>query len=166
MSGYPTPIDETNLNSICLLQKKFKKIIGLSDHSKTSVAAMTSCALGAKVIEKHIILDKSLGGVDSEFSIEPRQFKKMIKDCNQVYNSLGKGGFELKPSEEQNKIFRRSIYTIKKIKIGEKFSTKNIRVIRPGYGLEPKEFKKIINDGKSKFDLDIGTPISWNHIKF
>ena len=166
ISGYPTPLHESNLNTICMLQKRFKKFVGLSDHTKTSIAAMTSCALGVKVIEKHIILDRSFGGVDAEFSIEPKQFNKMIKDCNKVYDSLGEGSFELKPSEVKNKIFRRSIYSIKKIRIGEKFTNDNIKVIRPGYGLEPKELSKIIDKGKSKFDLDEGTPISWDHIKF
>ena len=161
ISGYPTPLNESNINTIPFLKKKFNKIIGLSDHTKSSIASMMACAVGAKVIEKHIILDRSDGGVDSDFSLEPSEFKLMIENCKQAFNCLGNPGFDIKPSEKLNLKFRRSIYASKDIRSGEHLSEDNIKVVRPGHGLDPSQYRKLLNGYKAINKIKFGTPINW-----
>ena len=157
-SGYPTPISESNLITITDLHKKFDAVIGLSDHTLGLTAAITSIALGAKVIEKHFTLDRTEGGADAEFSIEPDELAALCQECSSSWLSIGKVKDELQPSELQNIKFRRSIYAIKDIRKGEKFTTENIRKIRPGFGLHPKYYFEIL-DKISTVDIEAGTPM-------
>ena len=165
VSGYPTPISEINISNIKYFKKKFKVIVGLSDHTKSDIAAISAITLGARVIEKHLVLDRSEGGVDSEFSLEPQEFKKMIDNCRDAYESLGSPGFDLQKSEKANIIYRRSIYASKDIKKGEILSTTNIKVVRPGYGIEPKHYDNIVGVTKAKTEIPFGKPIIWNDIE-
>lgn len=159
VSGYPTPVEEINLDTITLLKKKFKCEIGLSDHTLGNTSAILSIALGAKVIEKHFTFDRSEGGPDAEFSMEPHELKDLSENISLAHKAIGVGSFEMKSAEESNIKFRRSIYVVNDIKKGDVFTKENIRRIRPGYGLEPKDYEKIIGL-KSKRDLEKGNPLT------
>ena len=158
VSGYPTPVEEINLDTITLLKKKFKCEIGLSNHTLGNTSAILSIALGAKVIEKHFTFDRSEGGPDAEFSMEPHELKDLSENISLAHKAIGVGSFEMKSAEESNIKFRRSIYVVKNIKEGETLTKDNVRRIRPGYGLKPKEYEKLIGSIANK-DLDKGTPL-------
>ncbi len=145
VSNYPSKISDFNLNNIKILKDKFNCKVGFSDHSIDNRVAIAAIVSGAEVIEKHIALDNQKAGFDIDFSLKGREIRKLRDDIDIAYKLLGKNRFFRNKSEKKSKIFRRSIFTIKDIKKGEKFSKKNIRVIRPGYGLAPKYFNKILN---------------------
>lgn len=162
-SAYPAPFNEVNLNTISDMEKKFKKIIGLSDHTRGISVPVAAVALGAKVIEKHFILDRKLGGPDAEFSLNSQEFRAMVKSVREVEEALGKITYTLSPKIIKNRNFQRSLFAVEDIAKGEKLTEKNIRSIRPGYGLSPKHFYDII--GKvAKKNIKKGTPLNWNLI--
>ena len=158
VSNYPSKNTDFNLNNIKILKNKFKCRVGLSDHSKDNRVAIAAIAAGAEVVEKHIALDKQKRGLDIEFSLKGKEIKKFKEDINLAYNLLGKKYFYRNKSEKKSKIFRRSIFATENIKKGEKFNNQNIRRIRPGYGLEPKYYEKLIGR-KSPITLDKGQPL-------
>jgi len=158
VSNYPSKNIDFNLNNIKILKNKFKCRVGLSDHSKDNRVAIAAVAAGAEVVEKHIALDKQKRGLDIEFSLKGKEIKKFKEDINLAYNLLGKNYFYRNKSEKKSKIFRRSIFATENIKKGEKFNNQNIRRIRPGYGLEPKYYEKLIGK-KSPITLDKGQPL-------
>ena len=158
VSNYPSKNIDFNLNNIKILKNKFKCRVGLSDHSKDNRVAIAAIAAGAEVVEKHIALDKQKRGLDIEFSLKGKEIKKFKEDINLAYNLLGKKYFFRNKSEKKSKIFRRSIFATENIKKGEKFNNQNIRRIRPGYGLEPKYYEKLIGR-KSPITLDKGQPL-------
>tara|TARA_B100000749_G_C18434776_1_gene469562 strand:- start:673 stop:1707 length:1035 start_codon:yes stop_codon:yes gene_type:complete len=158
VSNYPSKNTDFNLNNIKILKNKFKCRVGLSDHSKDNRVAIAAVAAGAEVVEKHIALDKQKRGLDIEFSLKGKEIKKFKEDINLAYNLLGKKYFYRNKSEKKSKIFRRSIFATENIKKGEKFNNQNIRRIRPGYGLEPKYYEKLIGR-KSPITLDKGQPL-------
>ena len=158
VSNYPSKNIDFNLNNIKILKNKFKCRVGLSDHSKDNRVAIAAIAAGAEVVEKHIALDKQKRGLDIEFSLKGKEIKKFKEDINLAYNLLGKNYFYRNKSENKSKIFRRSIFATENIKKGEKFNNQNIRRIRPGYGLEPKYYEKLIGR-KSPITLDKGQPL-------
>ena len=158
VSNYPSKNTDFNLNNIKILKNKFKCRVGLSDHSKDNRVAIAAVAAGAEVVEKHIALDKQKRGLDIEFSLKGKEIKKFREDINLAYNLLGKKYFYRNKSEKKSKIFRRSIFATENIKKGEKFNNQNIRRIRPGYGLEPKYYEKLIGR-KSPITLDKGQPL-------
>ena len=162
-SSYPSDISESNLSTITFLQKKLNCVVGLSDHTPGITAAITSIAFGSSLIEKHITLDNNDGAIDSKFSLTPREFKNLVIEINNAWKSIGK--ISLKPtiSEKKSIKFKRSIYAIDNIKKGEIFTDNNIKVIRPGYGLHPKYFKKLIGK-KSINNIKYGNPISIKNI--
>ena len=145
VSNYPSSISDFNLNNIKILKDKFKCKVGISDHSTDNRVAIAAIACGAEVIEKHIALDNQKKGFDIDFSLKGKEIKKLRDDIDVAFKLLGKNSFFRNKSENKSKIFRRSIFTTKNIKKGEKFTKDNIRVIRPGYGLMPKYFNKILN---------------------
>ncbi len=145
VSNYPSSINDFNLNNIKILKDKFKCKVGISDHSKDNRVAIAAIASGAEVIEKHIALDNQKKGLDIDFSLKGKEIKKLRDDVDVAFKLLGKSFFFRNKSENKSKIFRRSIFTTKNIKKGEKFSKDNIRVIRPGYGLAPKYYNKILS---------------------
>ena len=145
VSNYPSSIGDFNLNNIKILKDKFNCKVGISDHSKDNRVAIASIACGAEVIEKHIALDNQKKGFDIDFSLKGKEIKNLRDDIDVAYKLLGKSFFFRNKSENKSKIFRRSIFTTKNIKKGEKFSKDNIRVIRPGYGLPPKYYNEILN---------------------
>ncbi len=158
-SNYPAKIEESNLLTIPDLKKHFPDCkIGLSDHTLGIGAAVASVALGAEVIEKHFTLSRAEGGVDSAFSMEPQEMKQLVEECNNAYKALGKVSYELSEAEKINVNFRRSLYVVKDIKKGEKFTAENIRSIRPGYGLHPRYYEEILGKTVSQ-DLAFGTAL-------
>lgn len=163
-SAYPAPLEEADLKTIPDLAKRFKVLVGLSDHTNGIAAPITAVALGAKVIEKHFILDRKLGGPDAAFSLEPAEFKAMVKAIRDTEKTLGKVNYKLSAKTEKSREFARSIFVVKNIKVGEKFTEENIRSIRPGFGLPPKYLSNILGK-KSATDLKRGTPLAWKHIK-
>ena len=164
VSNYPAKNKDFNLNNIQILKNKFNCKVGLSDHSLDNTIAISSIAAGAEIVEKHIGLDGQKNGLDIKFSLKGKKIKVFKKLISETYNSMGKNFFYRNPSEEKSKIFRRSIFAVKDIKVGEKFTKKNIRRIRPGYGLEPKLFDEILGK-KSKNNINAGDPLKKKHIK-
>jgi N-acetylneuraminate synthase len=163
ISSYPAPIEQSNLLTIPDMQNRLGLQIGLSDHTTSNTASIVATALGATLIEKHFILDKNDKGPDSEFSIEPTNLEILCAECKDAWLSLGKVGYEIKPVEESNVKFRRSVYFVKDLKAGEVIQKDDVRRIRPGYGLAPKYESEII--GKTvKADISRGTATSWDLI--
>jgi pseudaminic acid synthase len=168
VSSYPADPEQMNLTTIPDIAKRFKVVSGLSDHSLDSSGGITvpiaSVALGASIVEKHFTLRRSDGGPDAAFSLEPKELKQLVSSIREVELALGKPNYKVGKKEAENVVFRKSIFVVKDVKKDEKFSKKNIRVIRPGYGLKPIEFDKLI--GKSaKKDVKAGTPLSWSIVK-
>ncbi len=157
-SSYPARIEESNIKTIIDLRKRFKIEIGLSDHTPGIGASVSAVSNGASIIEKHFTLDKTAGGLDDAFSMDPDDFNLLVKETKNAWLSLGKTYYGLTESEKRHKVFKRSIYAKKDIKKGEFFSKKNLKIIRPHYGLEPKYFKKIL--GKvAKRNISYATPL-------
>jgi pseudaminic acid synthase len=160
-SSYPAPIEEANLSTIPDLKERFGVEVGLSDHTLGIVAPVVAVTLGARVIEKHFILDKSIGGPDASFSLDEKEFTEMVKAVRQAEQAIGKVTYELTEKVKDSRKFSRSLFVVKDIKKGEKFTEDNVRSIRPGYGLHPKYLKEVI--GKiAKVDIAKGTPLNFN----
>jgi pseudaminic acid synthase len=162
-SVYPAPVEEANLRTIPDLSKRFDVISGLSDHTLGITVPVTSIALGAKVIEKHFILDKSIGGPDASFSLDKVEFKEMVVAVRTAEKALGQVNYEISERVKKSRDFSRSLFIVKDLKKGEVFSMENVRSIRPGYGLSPKHIKEIIGK-KAARDLNKGTPLHWKLI--
>tara|TARA_B100000242_G_C43025220_1_gene477304 strand:+ start:695 stop:1693 length:999 start_codon:yes stop_codon:yes gene_type:complete len=164
ISNYPSKVEEANLNNIKFLSKYFSIDVGLSDHTIDDLASTLAISMGACAIEKHFKLDVKENGPDSSFSLLPNQFSKLVKTCNTSFLALGsREKFNRPKSEENNKIFRRSLYFIKDLKKGDVITEKDIRRVRPGYGIEPKYFEEII--GKRLADnVEYGDPVTWNKL--
>ena len=162
ISSYPAPIEECNINTIEHMSKTFGLPVGLSDHTLSNTASITAVARGACVIEKHFTLDRKDIGPDSAFSLEPSEFKALVNDCANSWKSLGTVNYKLKPSEKLNLSFRRSIYFCKDMKAGEKISETSIRIIRPGFGLPPSEFERLIGRTLAN-NVTAGTAVSFEH---
>ena len=164
VSGYPTPESEMNLLRIKMLQKEFPEVnIGLSDHSLTNTAAISSVSLGARVIEKHFIDSRENTGPDSSFSLEPAELASLCRDTKIAFSSLGNGLFDIGKKESENLRFRRSIYFSKDLKEGDVITSNCIRRVRPGFGLAPKYFDQIIGK-KATSNISRGTATSWDLI--
>ena len=163
ISGYPAPIDQSNLRTISDIAEQFSVTAGLSDHTLGTVVSVSSVALGACVIEKHVTLSRKDKGADSEFSLEPHELKQLCDDSYMAWQALGVASYERKPVEEQNLKFRRSIYVVDDIKQGDDFSEENIRIIRPGFGLKPKYYEDILGK-QAAMDIKRGTALCWKSI--
>ena len=162
-SAYPTPLEEVNLLTIPDMKEKFKTLVGLSDHTMGISVPVAAVSLGARIIEKHFILDRKLGGPDAAFSLEPAEFKQMVESVREVEKALGKVSYELSKKVERNREFSRSLFAVKEIKKGEILSDENVRSIRPGFGLHPKFLNEVIGK-KAKGDIKKGTPLKWELI--
>jgi len=162
-SAYPAPLKEVNLNTIPNLADTFKTVVGLSDHTLGISVPIASVALGACIIEKHLTLDRKLGGPDAAFSLEPAEFKAMVKSVREVEKALSEVSYDLTEKMKKSREFSRSLFVVKDIKAGEIFTEGNIRSIRPGYGLKPKYLKEILGKRATQ-DIKKGTPVSWDII--
>jgi len=149
-SAYPAPLEGANLKMIPNLAETFGVISGFSDHTIGSTAPIVAVTLGAKVIEKHFILDKSIGGADAEFSMDKEEFTTMIKAIRDTEKLLGKVDYSMTKKKQQSRRFSRSLYVAKDIKKGELFTEKNIRSVRPGYGMHPKFLNDILGKTSMK----------------
>ena len=154
-SSYPAKYEELNLKTMTEIKKNFNSIIGFSDHTKDEIAALTSVALGGKILEKHFNLKKTKS-VDDFFSMDYENFKTMVIKIRQIEKIMGKISYSPSKSSKIHYAGRRSIYVSKNIKKGEKISKKNIKVVRPNYGLHPKFYYDMIGK-KAKKSLSIGT---------
>jgi len=164
VSNYPSKPSDFNLNNIKLLKKKFNCKVGFSDHSTDSRIAMSAIIAGAEVIEKHIALDNQKNGLDIEFSVRGKKLKKFRDDIDFAYKILGTNKFLRSKSEEKSKKFRRSIFIAQDIKKGEKFTKQNLRRIRPGFGVSPTYYEKILGR-KSPFNLKKENPFKKSYLK-
>jgi len=160
ISAYPAPIAESNLRTLQDLASRYPVVVGLSDHTLGTTAAVTAVALGASFIEKHFTLSRNDPGPDSAFSLEPSEFSVLCKSSKDAWLALGRAGYEQKESEKINTLFRRSLYFVKDIKKGEIVTEDNMRSIRPGFGLAPKYYPDVI--GKTLVnDVERGNPVAW-----
>ncbi|MGD9025268.1 MAG: pseudaminic acid synthase [Desulfobacterales bacterium] len=162
-SAYPAPAEEMNLRTIPELSKIFDVPVGLSDHSFGNEASIVAVALGACVIEKHFTLSRDIEGPDSSFSIEPHELKALVTGIRHVEKLLGSVCFAATEQERSSLLFRRSLFAVKDIDINEKFTEKNIRSIRPGFGLHTRYFEKVIGR-KAKTYIPKGSPLDWEMI--
>lgn len=162
-SAYPAPACEANLRTIPHLAQAFDVITGLSDHTLGTAVPVAAVALGACIIEKHFIRDRSVGGPDSSFSLEPAEFKQMVDAVRAAEQALGRVTYDVTSKQESSKNYRRSLFVVKDIAAGEAFTAENIRIIRPGQGLAPKHFDQILAHN-ARCDLKRGTPLSWEHV--
>ena len=157
-SAYPAPLEEANLKMIPNLAETFGVISGFSDHTLGITAPIAAVTLGAKVIEKHFILDKSIGGPDADFSLDREEFAQMVKAVRDTEKLLGKIDYSMSDKKKESRQFARSLYVAEDIKAGETITEKNVRSVRPGYGLHPKYLKNILGK-KAVKDLKKGTPV-------
>ncbi|TWU69331.1 pseudaminic acid synthase [Shewanella algae] len=164
VSGYPAPADQYNLRTIADISERFDVLSGLSDHTIDNATAVASVALGASLIEKHVTLDRNGGGADDSFSLEPHELTQLCKDAKTAWQAMGKVNYERTEAEKGNLKFRRSLYVVKDIKAGEKFTEENVKSIRPGFGLTPKYYDKVIGSMAIK-DIKKGTPLILEYIK-
>ena len=164
VSNYPSKISDFNFNNIRILKERYKCKIGFSDHSRDNKVVAAAIAAGAEVIEKHIALEGQKKGFDLSFSLKGKEIKdyaQLIKDTSLM---MGKEYFFRNKSEKHSFQFIRSIYAVSDIKKGEKFTKKNIRIIRPGFGIQPVYFEKLINK-RSPFDINNETPLNKSLLK-
>lgn len=159
-STYPASPENTNLVTIPSMRDVFQCHIGLSDHTLGIGAPVASVALGAVVIEKHFTLSRADGGVDDSFSMEPAEMKSLVEESERAFLAMGEVQYGIQEAEEKSLRYKRSIYVVEDIAEGEEFTKENIRVIRPGDGMKPKFFEKVLGK-KAKQELKRGTPLSW-----
>lgn len=162
VSSYPAPISQSNVRTIKHLSDTFGVVSGLSDHSLSNAASIAAIAIGGSVIEKHFTLKRSDGGPDAAFSLEPEEFVRLTNECKDAWSSLGSVDYSVKEAEQQNLKFRRSIYFVKDLVANSIVTEKDIRVIRPGFGLPPEEINKIIGR-RLKVDVVCGQATNWKY---
>ncbi|MEP7702950.1 pseudaminic acid synthase [Paraglaciecola sp. 25GB23A] len=160
-STYPAQASNTNLLTIPHLAHAFTCQVGLSDHTAGIGVSVAAVALGATVIEKHFVLDRSAGGVDAAFSLEPKELSSLVLETQRAHQAMGQVCYGGTHSEEKSKQYRRSIYVCEDIKKGETLSRKNLRIVRPAFGLAPKHWDKVLGL-TAKCDLSKGTALDWS----
>jgi pseudaminic acid synthase len=161
VSGYPAPASDYNLRTLSDMHNRFKVVTGLSDHTLDNTTAITSVALGASLIEKHFTLNRSGGGPDDSFSLEPAELTALCRDTKTAWGALGRVDYGRKSSEQGNVQFRRSLYFTKKLKAGEIVTADAFRSVRPGYGIPPK-YSDLIIGKPVMHDVDFGMPVTWD----
>ena len=162
-SQYPAKLEDANLLTIPDIAKRFGVKVGLSDHTLGITAPVIAVALGAKVIEKHIILNKSIGGPDAHFSLDESEFKEMVEAVRNAEKSFGKVDYDLTESKKKSRAFSRSLFVVKDVKEGDVITKENVRSIRPGFGLHPKYLNEIMGKQFST-DIEKGQPLNFNMI--
>lgn len=162
-SAYPAEPRDANLLTIPNLAATFGVRVGLSDHTMDNAVAIASVALGARVIEKHFILDRSVGGPDAAFSLSPVEFTSLVRQIRTAEDALGAVQYGARGQSATNRKFARSLFATKDIKAGEPFTADNVRSIRPGDGLHPRHYDEVLT-ATARTDLARGTPLNWRHI--
>lgn len=160
VSSYPAATEDSNVRTVPHLAQAFNCVAGLSDHTFSPAAAIASIALGGAVIEKHFTLARADGGPDAAFSLEPAEFKQLVDDCKSGWRALGRITYDLQGSEKGSAIFRRSLYVVREVEKGELLTYENVRSIRPGFGLAPKNLPNVLGRRASRH-LDRGEPLTW-----
>lgn len=155
-SQYPAPIEAANLHTLEDMKKRFGLPVGLSDHTQGSIVPVVAVSLGASIVEKHFILDRSYGGPDASFSMEPEEFRKMVNDVRDAQKALGEVSYRVSP---EDKLRRRSLFVVKDIKKGDNFSLENVRSLRPGFGMHPDKLETVLGKTAS-MDIKAGTPLT------
>jgi len=161
VSGYPAPAEDYNLKTMIDMQQRFGLVTGLSDHTLDNTTAITSVALGASIIEKHVTLDRSAGGPDDSFSLEAPELTALCNGAKTAWQALGQVDYGRKSSEEGNVKFRRSLYFVKNIKAGEVITDEHIKSIRPGFGLAPKFYESLLGETVNE-NIQQGTAVNWD----
>lgn len=164
VSGYPAPAEDYNLRTIPDMIHRFGLVTGLSDHTLDNTTAIASVALGVSIIEKHFTLDRKGGGPDDSFSLEPLELGELCRGALTAWEALGQISYARKSSEQGNVKFRRSLYFVRDLKVGEIITSDAIRSVRPGFGLAPKFFQELIGR-RVKSNVSFATPVSWDVIE-
>ena len=159
VSGYPAPAADYNLRTISDMTNRFSLVTGLSDHTLDNTTAITSIAMGASIVEKHFTLDRSGGGPDDSFSLEPDELRALCKDIKTAWSATGVVDYGRKSSELGNVQFRRSLYFVKAMNAGDVIDASCIRSVRPGFGLAPKYYEQVLGMSVSN-DIEINTPVT------
>lgn len=162
-SSYPAPINEANLCIIDDLKRRYNIPVGVSDHTLGFLSPVVSVSLGAQIVEKHFILDKSVGGPDSSFSMTKDEFSEMVKHVREAEKLIGKVDYSLTPKQIEGRNFSRSLYIVEDVKKGDLVTENNVRSIRPGYGLHPRHLNDILNKKFNK-NFKKGTRLLINHL--
>ncbi|WP_110456402.1 pseudaminic acid synthase [Shewanella algidipiscicola] len=162
-SAYPTPLDEVDLNTIPNIRSTFGCEVGLSDHTLGTTVVAAAVALGARVVEKHFILDKTLGGPDADFSLDPQEFTTLVTTIRDTEKALGTVNYALSPKLTKLRQFSRSLFITQDVADGSVISLDNVRSVRPGFGLHPKYLEQLLGK-KFRGSHAKGTPLSWEHI--
>jgi pseudaminic acid synthase len=157
-SAYPAPIEDANLKTMVDMRTRYGVETGLSDHTTGHSVAVAAVALGATMVEKHFILDRSMGGVDSAFSMEPAEFKLMVEEIRKTEAALGVVDYDLTEKKKGARQFARSLYVVKDIAAGEVFTSEHVRSIRPGYGLAPKHLNEVLGKTAHR-SIQRGSPL-------
>lgn len=163
-SSYPAPIEEANMKMIQDFSEKFGVISGLSDHTMGSIVPVVATCFGGKIIEKHFILDRSIGGPDASFSMNEQEFTEMVKAVRDAEKAIGVVDYQLTEKQQKGKDFSRSLYVVKDVKAGDVITEENVRSIRPGYGLHPKHLSEILGKTFSQ-DVEKGERMKFDLVK-
>ena len=163
-SSYPAPIEEANICMVKDLADRFNVVSGISDHTIGSTVPIVATSFGAKIIEKHFILDRSYGGPDASFSMNETEFKSMVKSIRDAESAIGNVDYNLTSKQKKGRNYSRSLYVSEKIKAGEVLTKKNFKSVRPGYGLHPKYYNIVLGK-KVKRNLDIGDRLLFEDIE-
>ncbi len=158
VSGYPAPAEDYNLRTLADMVQRFGLVTGLSDHTLDNTTAITSVAMGASIIEKHFTLDRSGGGPDDSFSLEPTELAALCRGSKTAWAALGKADYGRKSSEQGNVKFRRSLYFVKDLKAGDVVTADAVRSVRPGFGLAPKNLGEILGRRLCR-DVHLNSPV-------
>lgn len=163
-SEYPTPYEDINLQTMQSMAQTFDCIVGLSDHTMGNAVATASVALGGKVVEKHLTLSRADGGVDSVFSMEPAEFKKMVDDIRIVEKAIGRVTYDLTDKQLAEREHARSLFIAQDMKAGDQFTLENLRSVRPGFGLHTKYYEQLLGKKVTR-DVSKGTPMAWDLVE-
>lgn len=161
VSGYPAPAADYNLRTVPDMMARYGRIIGLSDHTLDNTTAIASVALGAAIIEKHFTLDRSAGGPDDSFSLQPAEMAALCRDARTAWSALGQVDYGCKSSEQGNVQFRRSLYFVKDLKAGDLITADAVRSVRPGFGVAPKHYDDVVGRRLVR-DVEANTPVSFD----
>lgn len=162
-SQYPSPYEDMNIKVIPNMAEVFDCVTGISDHSMGNAVDVAAVALGAKMVEKHLTLKRADGGPDAEFSMEPEEFKRMVDEIRIVEKAMGKVTYELTPQQIRSREDGRSLFVCADIKKGEEFTEKNVRSVRPNFGMHTMYYEQILGK-KATQDIAFGTPMDWKYV--
>jgi len=164
VSGYPTPAEEANLRTLRDMAERFDVVVGLSDHTTGTAVAVAAVALGATIIEKHVTLSRSDPSLDAAFSLEPQELKQLCEAAAAAAKALGRVNYAIKPSEQGSIGLRRSLFVVEDMPAGAKFTSQNVRSLRPALGLAPRHMKELIGR-TAAIAIRKGTPLTWDLVR-